>query len=143
MNDQITPNQAPAPAQTPATGVPAVDPQAQTEVAPASTDQPNPQSPAINATQSVSGGPTPTPPSTPAQSQQFGKYEVRIINDKCIGAASCVAISPATLKMNEQNIAEVISQNDTDDNKLLAAQSCPTAAVEIIDTSTGELVWPR
>lgn len=78
-----------------------------------------------------------------AQSAMVGKYEVRIINDKCIGAASCVAISPATLQMNEENIAEVISQNDTDDNKLLAAQSCPTSAVEIIDTTTGEIVWPK
>lgn len=74
---------------------------------------------------------------------QVGKYQIKIINDKCIGAASCVAISPATLKMNEENIAEVISQNDTDDNKLLAAQSCPTSAVEIIDTTTGEIVWPK
>lgn len=77
------------------------------------------------------------------QTQQVGKYQIKIINDKCIGAASCVAISPQTLKLNEQNIAEVISQDDTDDNKLLAAQSCPTAAVEIIDTTTGEIVWPK
>ena len=77
------------------------------------------------------------------QTQQVGKYEVRIINDKCIGAASCVAISPKTLKLNEKNIAEVISQDDSDDNKLLAAQSCPTSAVEIIDTTTGEMVWPK
>lgn len=75
--------------------------------------------------------------------QQVGKYQIKIINDKCIGAASCVAISPDTLKLNEENIAEVISQNDTDDNKLMAAQSCPTSAVEIIDTTTGEIVWPK
>lgn len=77
------------------------------------------------------------------QSAQVGKYQIRIINDQCIGAASCVAISPATLQMNEENIAEVISQNDSDENKLLAAQSCPTSAVEILDTTTGEIVWPR
>lgn len=77
------------------------------------------------------------------QTQQVGKYQIKIINDKCIAAASCIAISPQTLKLNEQNIAEVISQDDTDDNKLLAAQSCPTSAVEIIDTTTGEVVWPK
>ncbi|MEO8581940.1 MAG: ferredoxin [Patescibacteria group bacterium] len=82
---------------------------------------------------------------TPAvvQTQQIGKYQVKVINDKCIGAASCIAIADAVFKLNEQNIAEVISQNDTDDNKLLAAQSCPTAAIEVIDTTTGELVWPK
>jgi ferredoxin len=82
-------------------------------------------------------------PTTVVQTQQVGKYEIKILNDKCIGAASCVAIAPQILKLNEQNIAEVISQNDTDDNKLLAAQSCPTSAVEIIDTTTGEVVWPK
>jgi len=74
---------------------------------------------------------------------QAGKYLVKVINDKCIGAASCVAIAPNVFKLNEENIAEIISQDDADDNKLLAAQSCPTSAVEVIDTTTGELVWPK
>lgn len=75
--------------------------------------------------------------------QQVGKYKVTVINDKCIGAASCVALAPGTFVMNEDNIAEVISQNgDPDDMKLLGAQSCPTAAVIVEDTETGEQVWP-
>ncbi len=79
----------------------------------------------------------------PAQQAQVGKYQVKVINEKCIGAASCIAISSILYKLNEQNIAVVISQNDTDDNKLLSAQSCPTSAIEVIDTTTGELVWPK
>ena len=72
-----------------------------------------------------------------------GKYHVKVINEKCIGAASCVAIAPGTFKMNEENIAEVISQNgDTDEMKLLGAQSCPTAAVIVTDMETGKQVWP-
>lgn len=78
-----------------------------------------------------------------SQTHQVGKYQVTVINDKCIGAASCVALAPGTFKMNEDNIAEVISQNgDPDDMKLLGAQSCPTAAVIVVDTETGEQVWP-
>ncbi len=91
-----------------------------------------------------------TPPTTPGaapvvvQSQQVGKYKVDVTRDKCIGAASCVAISPNVFKLDEQNIAVIISQNgDDDDTKLLAAQSCPTAAITITDTTTGEVVWPR
>lgn len=82
-------------------------------------------------------------PATVAQTQQVGKFQVKVLNDKCIGAASCIAISAAVFKLNEQNIAEVISQNDTDDNKLLAAQSCPTSAIEVVDTTTGQVVWPK
>lgn len=82
-------------------------------------------------------------PTQVAQTQQVGKYTVRVMNDKCIGAASCIAISAAVFKLNEQNIAEVISQNDDDETKLLAAQSCPTTAIEVTDTTTGQIVWPK
>lgn len=72
------------------------------------------------------------------------KYQVKVINDKCIGAASCVAVAAMTFKLNDKNIAEVIDQDgNVDEEKLLAAQSCPTAAIEIVDISTGEKVWPK
>jgi len=75
--------------------------------------------------------------------QQVGKYTVKVINDKCIGAASCVAIAPGTFELNEQNIAEIISQTgDTPDMQLLGAQSCPTAAIIVTDNETGQQVWP-
>lgn len=72
------------------------------------------------------------------------RYQVKVINDKCIGAASCVAVAAMTFKMNDLNIAEVIDQDgNVDEEKLLAAQSCPTAAIEVIDTQTGEKIWPK
>ena len=72
------------------------------------------------------------------------KYQVKVINDKCIGAASCVAVAAMTFKMNDKMIADVIDQDgNVDEEKLLAAQSCPTAAVEVINVDTGEVVWPR
>lgn len=72
------------------------------------------------------------------------KYQVKVINEKCIGAASCVAIAAMTFKMNNMNIAEVIDQDgNIDEEKLLAAQSCPTAAVEVIEVATGKLIWPK
>ncbi len=77
------------------------------------------------------------------QTKTIGKYQVQVINDKCIGAASCVAIAPAVFEMNEENIARVISQDGEDDEtKLLAAQSCPTSAIVVIDTETNKQVWP-
>ncbi len=82
-----------------------------------------------------------TPPA--AQTKMIGKYKVDVINDKCIGAASCVAIASGVFKLNEKNIAEIISQDGNDDDtKLLAAQSCPTAAIIVTDTQSGKQVWP-
>lgn len=75
--------------------------------------------------------------------KQIGKYKVDVIRDKCIGAASCVAIAPAVFQLDEQNIAKIIAQDGNDDDtKLLAAQSCPTAAIVVTDTTTGQQVWP-
>ncbi|MGD9129875.1 MAG: ferredoxin [Candidatus Woesebacteria bacterium] len=78
------------------------------------------------------------------QTKQLGRYKVEVIRDKCISAASCVAIASEVFKLDEKNIAVVISQNGNDDaTKLLAAQSCPTAAVLVTDTETGKQVWPK
>lgn len=77
------------------------------------------------------------------QSKIIGKYKVEVIRDKCISAASCVAIAPKVFQLDEEGIAIIISQDgEEDDMKLLAAQSCPTAAVIVINTETGEQVWP-
>lgn len=70
-----------------------------------------------------------------------GKYKIVVIQSKCIAAASCVAISPELFKLNEANLVELIDGgNDELDNIMLAAQSCPTGAIEIYE---GEgRVWP-
>jgi ferredoxin len=83
-------------------------------------------------------------PPTVVQITQVGKYKVEVIREKCIGAASCVAIAPLVFDLDEENIARIISQDGNDDDtKLLAAQSCPTAAIIVTDTTTGQQVWPR
>lgn len=71
-------------------------------------------------------------------------YSSKVLRDKCIGAASCVAVAPKTFKLDDQNKAVVIRQTgdpDTDDAILLAAQSCPTAAIEVFDKD-GKKIWP-
>lgn len=73
-----------------------------------------------------------------------GRYTVTVLRDKCIGAASCVAVSPVTFKLDDENKAIVLAQKlDSDDNLLLAAQSCPTAAIVVTDDETGEQIWPK
>lgn len=71
-----------------------------------------------------------------------GKYRVTMIRSKCISAGSCIAIAPKVFEFDEENIAKVISQDELDDIKLLAAQSCPTMAIVVEDIETGEQVWP-
>jgi ferredoxin len=71
-------------------------------------------------------------------------YKPVVLRDKCIGAASCVAVAPNTFKLDDKNIAVIIKSTgnkDEDDAILLAAQSCPTAAIEVYDQS-GKKIWP-
>lgn len=71
----------------------------------------------------------------------IGKYKIVVVQSKCIAAASCVAISPTLFKLNEQNLAEMIENgSDELDNIMLAAQSCPTGAIEIYEGDSR--VWP-
>ena len=73
-----------------------------------------------------------------------GKYIVKVIEGKCIGAATCVGVAMNTFKLNDNNIAEVISEDqDTAEDILLAAQACPTNAIVLIDKETGKQVWPE
>jgi len=71
-------------------------------------------------------------------------YTSKVLRDKCIGAASCVAVAPNTFKLDDKNIAVVIKSTgnkDEDDAILLSAQSCPTAAIEVYDEN-GKKIWP-
>lgn len=74
---------------------------------------------------------------------QVGKYKITVMRHACIGAASCVAVSPGVFQMDAENKAVVIDgANDLPENILMAAQSCPTKAIVIVDTETGQQIWP-
>lgn len=84
---------------------------------------------------------------TDEQGNQYvdiGEYRLTIAKPLCIGASSCVAISPNVFKINEQNIAEFIAGGTDDPSTLLiAAQACPTRALIVVNRETGEQLWPR
>lgn len=93
----------------------------------------------MSDTAQVQGDISVSPAGAPAQ----GKYRVKVNRPKCIGAASCVAIAPKVFGLDDKNLAYVISEDELDDIKLLAAQSCPTAAIIVEDIETGKQVWPQ
>lgn len=75
---------------------------------------------------------------------RIGKYKVKVIRSLCIGAASCVAVSPSTFQLDSENKAVIEEDsNDAEANILMAAQSCPTRAIIITDAETDEQIWPK
>jgi ferredoxin len=61
-----------------------------------------------------------------------GDVEIRILREKCIGAATCVVYSPSTFDLDDKNIAIVKEEQWDELEKIVgAAQSCPVVAIEV------------
>ena len=68
--------------------------------------------------------------------------KIVVDRDLCIGAASCVAIAPGVFALEEENKAYVVNPEGADNETiLLAAQSCPTRAIILLDKD-GNQIWP-
>ena len=71
-----------------------------------------------------------------------GDIEIKVIRDKCIGAATCVVYAPSTFDLDEDNIAIIKSENwDRLEKIVAAAQSCPVLAIEVF--VKGKKVYPK
>ncbi len=66
--------------------------------------------------------------------------KIVVDRDLCIGAASCVAVSPATFELDGENKAIAIDASAADDETLkMAAQSCPTKAIFLFDKESKQI----
>jgi len=82
-----------------------------------------------------------------------GKLKVDVDADKCLGFGSCVIVSPDVFRLDERpgkgvfqsraklDVLDQAGGKDFD-NLLMAAQSCPTQAITIIDRKTGKRIYP-
>ncbi len=74
---------------------------------------------------------------------ETAKYKVKVDQNLCIGAASCVALAPKIFQLNQDNKAYVVDANgDTEDNLLAAAKSCPVNAIILENKETGTQEYP-
>jgi ferredoxin len=71
------------------------------------------------------------------------KYRIKIVNNLCISAATCVVRAPDTFDLDDDGIAYV-KEGTWDDAVAVieAAKSCPTDAV-IIEDENGKQIWPE
>lgn len=82
-----------------------------------------------------------------------GGLKVVVDEDKCLGFGSCVIVSPDVFRLDERPGKGVFRSNakldvldesggKNLDNLRMAAQSCPTQAISIIDNKTGKRIYP-
>jgi ferredoxin/uncharacterized protein YuzE len=82
-----------------------------------------------------------------------GELKVDVDADKCLGFGSCVIVSPDVFRLDERpgkgvfrstaklDVLDQAGGKDFD-NLLMAAQSCPTQAITILDRKTGKRIYP-
>lgn len=79
----------------------------------------------------------------PNGNNQKRRYKIKIDRNLCIGAASCVALAMKTFALDSENKAVVLEgEGDVPDLVKLAAESCPTKAIILENTETGEQEYP-
>jgi len=85
--------------------------------------------------------------------EREGGIRVEVDADKCLGFGSCVIVSPDVFRLDErpgQGVFRSRAKLDVLDeaggkdyeNLRIAAQSCPTQAITIIDRKTGKRIYP-
>jgi ferredoxin len=59
--------------------------------------------------------------------------EIRIDREKCMGSGNCSFWAPSTFDLDDEGIAIVVDpEGDADEKVVLAAQGCPTQAIEVL-----------
>jgi len=67
-------------------------------------------------------------------------YVPTIDPNECSAHGDCVDIAPEVFRLGD-DVAEVIGTG-ADDLMLEAAEACPAVAITIVDSETGETVFP-
>ena len=79
----------------------------------------------------------------PKVKRKIRTLTMRIDRNLCIGAATCVAIAPKAWELDGEAKAVILDSADqeTDENLIESAKSCPVMAIIITD-ETGKQIYP-
>lgn len=71
-------------------------------------------------------------------------YKIWVDRDLCIGAATCIAVSPKVYMLDDEAKAVILdtADEDTIENIIESARACPVAAI-IIEDEKGNRVFPK
>ena len=71
------------------------------------------------------------------------KLKIKVINELCISAATCIIRARGTFDLDDDGIAYVKEGTwDEAVDIIEAAKSCPTTAI-IVEDSEGNQIWPE
>jgi ferredoxin len=68
---------------------------------------------------------------------------IEVDRELCYGFGDCVSSAPAVFELDDDEKAVVVDPNGADHDDLVeAAANCPVNAITILDSATGETVFP-
>ncbi|AGL16469.1 ferredoxin [Actinoplanes sp. N902-109] len=71
------------------------------------------------------------------------RWQLWIDRERCIGSAVCAASAPAHFELDGFQPRVRTGEIDADEQVRAVAQACPSAAIHLRDTATGELLEPE
>ena len=90
-------------------------------------------------------GPAPgaTPPQRlpqPAPIPVPSQVDVAVDHGRCVGNGMCLTFAPGVFAHNARRQAEVVDpEGDNVEDVIVAAENCPTGAIQVRDAVTGEV----
>lgn len=75
----------------------------------------------------------------PARSEQ---WRLAVDANRCAGTGMCAAIAPAHFRLDGATSRPLVELSDPEEVVRDAADSCPTEAISVHDSATGELIAP-
>jgi len=72
------------------------------------------------------------------------KLKIIIDREECIGDGMCVNEAPETFELDEESKA-ILKDGSTDEREAIldAARCCPVDVITVIDTETGQKLYPE
>ena len=68
---------------------------------------------------------------------------ITVDHELCVGNAQCVRVAPVVFRHNDDVQSEVVDPAGAPEHAVLsAARLCPTNAIRVEDTTTGEVLFP-
>jgi len=72
-----------------------------------------------------------------------GKLRTTVDHSVCTGNAMCVHIAPKSFALNDDRQSQVMDDNgEPRETVMEAAEACPVSAITVVDTETGEQLFP-
>jgi ferredoxin len=72
------------------------------------------------------------------------KYRIELNQAKCQSYNKCVATAPGIFELDDSRKVRLVGEDETTDDVVVkAARGCPYRVISVVDSETGEEIFPK